>query len=246
MSKLRELVYDVFQRLSELTDDSDYSEDYVAELINQHRAKYLEREYSKRRVIPIDYRQTIVVPLESVDSSMDTSFRVMNKISRRTNGQLPNILTLNSLPAIHELSSLDRNLGDYAFVDKVRAKDVFSARFCPLAVYLDTDERLYFVSSSESLKMLKWITIDAVFEDPRDVLRFSYPDKTIGEALELISYPISKKIWPYMKADIVSELIGDKLTPADLQQSNADMLANPSPQLTSGESIYQSVVRLGM
>ena len=246
MSKLRELVYDVITRVNELSDNSDFSEAYIVELINQQRATYLSREYSKRKIISIDYRQTIVADVELRNATLDEDIRFTRNSVIRTVEQLPKILSLNSIPAIYQLSTLERNLGEFDFVDKNRAKWAKSAKFCPLSTYLDTDERLYLISSKESIKLLKWVGIDAVFEDPREALRFSYPDKSETELYELENYPISKKVWKYMKEDIVSELIGNKVTPADIQQQSADMPLSPLPTQKQGEYSYNTNTRLGL
>ena len=242
--KLREGVYDIITRVNEFDDNSDFSEKYIEELINQSRAKFIERDYMRKRLIQLDTRQSITVPLETVNSSNDTNLLESNRFIVRTSLKLPKILTLNKLPGIYGITSIDRNIGEFDLMDKERARYATDAPFCPTAVYLDTDDRAYFISSHSYIRNIRYVTFDFVLEDPREVIGYSYGDARDTEITELEDYPVSKKIWGYIKDDVVAKLLGNKFTPADIAQPTAEMRGNPMPSNSNSE--YNVSVRNGM
>lgn len=241
--KLRELVYDVITRVNEFSDDSDFTERYIEELINQSRANFLSRDFKKKRNLPLDARQTITAPLELVNSSLNTSVIETNRFIVRTSVKIPNVLEMGSKPGVYTITSMDRNLGEFDIMDKARAKYYMDAPFCPSIIYLDTDERMYIVSSDQAIRNMTNIGIDFIAEDPREAIKYSYPDMDIQAALELDDYPIGKKLWKYVKDDVVNQLLGNKFTPADIQQASAEMQGNPMSQ--GGTQEYLTSTRAG-
>jgi len=237
----REGIYDIINRLTEFDDDSDFSEKYIAELMDQSRAKFIERDYLRKKIIPIDVRQSITYPLETVDTSMDVNILETGKYLVRTAIKLPKLLVMNRLPGIYSITSIDRNIGEYDLMDKHRARYAADAPFCPLAIYLDTDDRLYLVSSRKSIRNLQNISLDHVLENPSEAIGYSYADARDGEITELEDYPVSKKMWGYIKDDVVSKLLGSKFTPADISPQAAEMPGNPMSDSYSKE--YLSSVR---
>ena len=230
--KLKEMIYSIIQATRDFSDNSFVQEDYIKFLIDTYRAKYLHQAYVNKAVIEPINRQTIIMPMELVNSSYDThTLKTKNRILR-TVDPLPKILQLGRKPAIHAISSLDRiELGEFEIVDKRRAQyNVFSP-FCGIVGYLDTDYRIYFVTGVDEQKFLKNIVVDAIFEDPADVLYLKYPDqRNAWEALELEDYPIDMGLWTNVKAEIVSEMLRAKAIPLDDQWNTRSSATNIDPK----------------
>ena len=244
--KLDEMVYSIVQATRDFSDNSFVQEEYIKFMINTYRAKYLHQAYVSKPVLEPINRQTVVLPLELVNSSYDTSvIKTKNRILR-TVDVIPKILQLGRKPAIHAVTSLDRiELGEFDLVDKRRAQyNVFSP-FCGIVGYLDTDYHLYFVTSIDEQKFLKNIVLDAIFEVPADVLYLKYPDQLDAkQAVNLEEYPVDMGMWDNIKAEIVSEMLRAKATPLDFQSATAspdNRTIDPTRSATGGNAMGGTV-----
>ena len=232
---LKELVYDCIQSARDFSDNSFIHEKYVEHLINTFRAKYIHQAYSNKPVLEPVNRQSIVMPVELVNSSIEPTIIETKRRIIRTVDPLPKVLQLGRKPGVHAITTLDRvELGEFELVDKRRAQYMVHSPFCGMVAYLDTDYRLYFVPSKDANKFLKNIVVDAVFEDPRQAIYYTYPDeKDAEEALNIIEYPIDMGLWSNVRAEIVAEMLRQKATPLDLQNASASLNMNPSPAPTN-------------
>ncbi|MCK5788226.1 MAG: hypothetical protein KAH32_04480 [Chlamydiia bacterium] len=231
--KLQEMIYSIIQATRDFSDNSFVQEEYIKFMINTFRAKYLHQAYSNKPVLEPINRQTIILPMELVNSSYDASvIKTKNRILR-TVDTIPKILQLGRKPAIHSISSLDRiELGEFELVDKKRAQYNVYSPFCGVTGYLDTDYHIYFVTSVDEQKFLKNIVLDAVFERPEDVLYLKYPDQTDSvSALDLEEYPVDMGMWTSIKAEITAEMLRAKGVPLDMQSAtpNPDARAAGAP-----------------
>ena len=222
--KLTEMVYSIIQATRDFSDNSFVQEEYIKFMINTYRAKYLHQAYVSKPVLEPINRQTIILPMELVNSSYDPSVIETKNRILRTVDPIPKILQLGRKPGIHSITSLDRiELGEFELVDKRRAQYNVHAPFCGITGYLDTDYHIYFVTSVDEQKFLKNIVLDAVFEAPADVLYLKYPDQEDAEsALELEEYPVDMGMWTNIKAEIVSEMLRAKSVPLDMQNTSAN------------------------
>jgi len=230
--KLKEMIYDIIQATRDFSDNSFVQEEYVKFLINSYRAKYLHQAYVSKPVVETINRQSIIMPMELVNSSYDESvIKTKNRILRTVDA-LPKILQLGRKPAIHSITSMDRiELGEFELVDKRRAQyNVFSP-FCGVVGYLDTDYHLYFVTSTDEQKFIKSIVVDAVFEEPEEVLYLKYPDQEDAEsAIDLEEYPVDMGMWANIKAEIVSEILRAAAVPLDNQNDTTASPTNIDPK----------------
>lgn len=244
--KLQELVYDVIQSTRDFSDNSFVQESYVEHMINTYRAKYLHQAYSNKPVLEPINRQSLALELELVNSSSAPGLIKTKRRILRTVEKIPKILQLGRKPGIHSIASIDRiELGEFELVDKRRAQYNVHSPFCGMMAYLDTDYRLYFVTNSEAQKFLKYITLDAVFEDPREAIYFEYQDELDSElSLDLVEYPIDMGLWSNIKSEITSEILRQLGTPLDLQNSTASPAAAIDPKnsdITRGNALGGSV-----
>jgi len=248
--KLRELVYDVIMGAKIESDDSFATEEYVEFLINSYRSRYIRRDYNKRPYITLATRQSIVIPMEVINSSVISNTLPTNTLIMRTAQQLPQFIPLGKHPGIFTISSVDRNIGEFELMEKRRAKYALDSPTCSTTTFLDTDNRLYLVTRKDSFKMLKYVVIDAVLEDPREALNYIYideegnPSGNINPLTELETYPIDDAMWTYVKQDVINEILRQKSTAPDLEA--ATNKSNISPMSTDGNSTYLSETGRGL
>lgn len=245
--KLQELIFSIIQSSRDFSDNSFVQERYVKHLIDTTRAKYLHQAYVSKPVLEPINRQTIIMPMELVNSSYDEDMLKTKNRILRTVDPLPHVLQLGRKPAIHAMSSMDRiELGEFELVDKRRAQYNPFSPFCGVVCYLDTDYHLYLVTSADEQKFIKNLVVDAIFQDPSEVLYFKYPDmEGSEEALELEDYPLDMGMWNSIKAEIVSEMLRAKSVPLDMQNATASPAMEIDPKRDSnrgrilGETINQ-------
>ena len=229
---LQELIFDVIQATRDFSDNSFINERYIKHLIDTTRAKYLHQAYVSKPVLEPINRQTIIMPMELVNSSYDPSMIETKRRILRTKDKLPRVMQLGRKPAIHAISSMDRlELGEFELLDKRRAQYNIHSPFCGVVVYLDTDYHLYLVSNTDDTKFIKNMVVDAIFEDPQEAIYYKYPDmENSEEALELEEYPLDMGMWNNMKAEIASEMLRTKAVPLDLQNQSAALPAMIDPK----------------
>ena len=246
---LNEMTFDIITALRLHSDDVDITEDYIEHLINQYRNRYARRDYNKRPYIPIDLRQSIVIPMEVVNSSVIDHLKQTNTVILRTEYELPSFLTLGKQPGIFTLSTIDRNKGEFELMEKRRARYAQDSPTCSTVTYLDTDNKLYVESKKDSYNALKYIVIDAVLEDPREAIGFLYIDEDgtvppVAPIEELGKYPISSAMWTYVKSDVINEILRIRVTAPDLEAAAPVM--NKDPQSLDGDTAYRTDTSQGV
>jgi hypothetical protein len=215
---LDKLVYEVLTEVRELSDDGLVTEAYVAHLINVYRAKYIQQEYSKRNILNKSSVQSFNLAVKVVDSSNDPSLNIGTYILE--SDELPEILNVGKQPAIQRIRTLDSLKGEIDFMNMDRCKMSTHARFKTLNAYLDTNNRLYIIGNKDSSKFLGAITVDAVLEDPSDIVNYNY--KSRSKNTEPIDYPIDLGMWASVKADIINNVLLSYKVPTDNVNNQMD------------------------
>lgn len=228
---LKELIYDIQQASRDFSDNSFVDTLYIEHLINIYRAKYLHQVYGRRPVLEKANRQSIAFEMELVNSSAIPELIKTKRRILRSVDKLPNILTLGKKPAVMSVTSIDRTEpGEFELEDKSRAQYLSSSPFCGQICYIDTDEHMYIIMSKDENKFLKYLVIDAIYEDPRKAIYHNYLDEDGSENnIELEDYPIDMGLWVAVKSDIVKELLRELSTPLDLQSASNSGAANMIP-----------------
>lgn len=248
--QLNEMVFDIITALRLHSDDVDVTEEYIEHLINQYRNRYARRDYNKRPYIAMDLRQSIVVELEPVNTSVIPHLYETKSILMRTVSELPAFLTLGKHPGIFTITSIDRNKGEFELMEKKRARYAQDSPTCSTVTYLDTDNRIYIETRKDSYFSLKYITIDSVLEDPRDAIGFLYIDEDgtvpppVSPIIELGKYPISSAMWTYVKSDVINEVLRLRSTAPDLEASTNR--STISPQSLDGNTSYRTDTSQGV
>lgn len=212
------MIYDVLTTVREMGDDSNITESYIEQQIKAARAKYIQQEYSKRNVVNQISIQSFNLPLTVVDVSNDASINIGYSVLE--SDELPELVQLAKRPGIIRLRTVDSNKGEIALMNIDRCKYTSFSKFKTINAYLDTNNKLYIVGNKSSAILINKITVDAVLEDPTDIISYSYKDNPIGT--ELVEYPIPIGMWQMMKKEIINEVFVSYKVPVDNTNNEVD------------------------
>lgn len=219
MLTLNSLVFDILEiiKSNKLNDDIDIDERQIINSINSQRALWVRNEYNKPgRSIDSDVIQNLqCVELEVVDASACPCDLPVDCSMLRTKLVIPNTIELHHKPAITKVGPVDRLNDFYSFVPYEQVIYSGNGKFNSAGVFAFLyDGRMYFKVNKAKAKMLKYVNIMGVFEDPTEVSAFVSCDGTTCFSRDG-KYPLKSWMWPTMKEYILKEYITAIQLPED-------------------------------
>lgn len=227
---LDNMIYDLYENLNILSDDTDTQYLWLAEIITQSRSKWITNDQNKNRTI--DPATISIIPCMSlidVDNAECCEVITGCKV-KRTLQKIPNTIKLHHKKLFTSITPIGvtGNL-PYTYLERDAARFFGEGPFEKGAIgafYLNG--YLYFVSKELiHFSQLEKVRIEGVFEDPRqlkDLIQcngqpcWSYTS----------NYPISRSMWIWMKEDIMRTIIPIKLkTQQDTSADNQDDVTSP-------------------
>jgi len=217
---LNMLYYDILETVSNnnISDDTDISARYIEYLIHQQRALWLRNEYNKPgRSIDQNVTQDLgCVELELVDSS----FAICNDLEvgcslLRSKLVIPNTVEFYERTAITKVGPIDQMNVSFSFVPYQQAIYSGNGKFTKNVIYCFLhDNRMYLKVTGQAGKMLKYINIHGIFEDPTEVSNFTNIN---GEACysEDSKYPVNQWMVPFIKEQVLNQIIKGGQSPED-------------------------------
>lgn len=219
MMTLNKLVFDILETVksNKVNDDVDIDERQIENSINIQRALWIRNEYNKNgRVIDPDVIQNLqCVELEVVDRSACPCTIPVDCSMLRTKQLIPVTIELHNKPAITKIGPVDRLDEFYSFVPYHQVIFSGNGKFNTEAVFAFAyDGRIYFKAKKAKSRMLKYVNIMGVFEDPSEVAAFTACDGTTCFSKDG-KYPVKAWMWPMMKEYILKEYITSMQMPED-------------------------------
>lgn len=170
------------------SDDLKFSDRQLEFMFNYVRAKYLKQEIDKGKSISDNVKQDLgVVRLTRVDVS-ESSTAPTSRLILRTENKIPKVLELNHSDAITYVGGVDK-LSPFQFSTKAKVNWQAHSRFGPKNKQAYLREGYIYLTGCD--KSTKYINIEGVFEDPRQVKNFK---SATGQACynpDVDEYPIS-------------------------------------------------------
>ena len=219
MTTKRHLIYNIRELISQYSDDSDVSNEYISFLITQTRALLVTQRYSDRAyVLPQKIRQRFNYELELAednpfDDTIGTILRTVDPIQKPIeNFNLKSNMRLNS--------------GSYkdiyfTIVPQERFPYVGRNKWIQNHIYvtIGTDFRLYFTASNDTHKMIENVRASYVCEDPEA----AYPATVDYDGTDFwdVEYPLEASMVEDLTNIIVKKLVGKLQIPQD-KINNAD------------------------
>lgn len=202
---LPQLVYNLRNLIRDnRSDDIKMTDRQLEFIINYYRARLVRDDVDKKRSISSNVIQDLgKVPLSLVDKA-EVSGTIINKTILRTTDPIPKLVELHQKDAIIYVGGLDKT-SSIDFITKAQARwnkyNKYSGGL-PVAYY-----RNGYIYIEECPKILKYINIEGIFADPRQVSKYIHDGVSC--------YDISKDPYPmseYMISALTEMAVSKELT----------------------------------
>lgn len=151
------------------SQSESYSDRLIANLVNTYRAKLIRQERNAGKQLTSYYIQNLG-RVELVTADMNECGIISDCILRVKN-PLPKAIDTNGKSLITNVSTMDHSM-DFSRTTSQRAKyDLKNTWIGNFAKYYETGEYLYVIKPPT--KILKYINIQGVFEDPQAAKSFN-------------------------------------------------------------------------
>ncbi len=223
---LQKLIYDVRDSVRQVTDYSFLDDRYIIYLYNILRARNLRRDLNDfQKTVDNSILQKFCLELEEV-SINECNIEYDCGTILRSKQKIPTPLELSLKTAITSVKPSNRTAIPFNFVNKERAIwSKYSSFGNAVYAFLDSDEYIYLVSTSDAVKLIDCITVEGVFEDPLELKNYKnccgceIPSSCYDETTT--EYPLQPHHIASIRLEIVKMLIGTLQLPKD-ENNNAD------------------------
>ena len=210
MSTLNEITYNILSSVRpHITDDEDLTMEKIEHDVNIKRALFIRNELNKNRTIDPNIIQSLgCLELElstPVDCCIDLD---INCVVLRTKLPIPNSIELHNRNLITRVSPVVKTKNRFNFVAFERFVNSGNGQFNKNDIFatLHNDGKIYLKSNDINLNLITHITVEGVFEDPREVAKFTHcsgePCFT-GDS----KYPLNMWMEEYIKNALVEEYL---------------------------------------
>lgn len=217
---ISKLIYDVRTAIKDTVDDSRFSDRYILYLYNLKRSKYLRNDANNlQKLIDNSVLQKFCMDMEKVsvnECGLDYDCGTI----MRTKGTIPIPLELHLKSAITEVKPSVKITKPFNFVNKERAVwSQYSPFSDSIYAFLDTDNYIYLISKSETVKMIDCVTVTGIFEDPLELQNYKNccgcdDVKPCFDENET-EYPLQAHHIDNIRLEIIRDLIGSLNIPKD-------------------------------
>lgn len=172
MSTINQMIYDVRERLNQLSDDSEFSDKLILHRINQVRSTFLLQHLNNFRIpTSLDIIQTLCMETELVSNTI-CGIEGCEQILR-TKEKLPQTLIKHTGPSIISVSTPKIFSEPISIISQDKAGFTKYKKIKGIFAFLGSDNHIYIYSDiSESYKFIECIMISAVFYNPLELVKF--------------------------------------------------------------------------
>ena len=215
-----ELVYQIYEDLNIQSDDTDITDDYIIQLINQQRSLWVTNEYSKIGTV-IDSKLIQDLPVaqtEKVDTILVTDPNTIGFVSNgryiRTVLEVPRAVETRTRTLYTRIGAPDSLALEYPFIPYSQINYSGNGRFNTDVTHaFHSMDHIYLTSNTETHQFVKGINIRGVFEDPIEAFNFN---RTATECWTMDNeYPLSERLFNYIKPKILEQFIQRIQMPVD-------------------------------
>jgi len=223
MTTLSQLIYDLWMAQSpDISDDSIVDERVIKFWIHNQRALWLRNDFNKNREIDDNVIQDLgAVPVIIDDRVWDNSY-IQDKKILRTNVKIPVTIERYDGPTLTRIGALDIGVRPFKLIDYTRLPFVGNGKFNKLEIFTFLlNGYIYIVSHKDNpiTKVIKYINVRGVFENPEEVSTFNTLNGTPCYTDES-PYPVNKWMIEYMKDAIIKADLRYYMSPNGMDLTN--------------------------
>lgn len=220
MATIKEIIYNIRGQIKQARpDDLNISDRQLEFMVNYIREKLIVQQLQKGRSISSNIKQDLgQVPLQIVDKADGTI--VVNKNILRTVNKIPHPIELDQQDLFTYVGGLDKQSG-FTYKTKANARWNQYNKYAskePLAYYSNG----YMYITNCATPGLKWINIEGVFANPREVQKFKFPTGNPCYNPDVDNYPISGRMIDMLNEIIKTKELNVFLQIAEDSTNNAD------------------------
>lgn len=226
MSTLREIIYDIKERLNIFSDDNTFSDEHIAFMIKQKRAKLLKYYISNlRKEVSFDAKQEICLNLELVDCKQD-----INILESKEN--LPGIIETTGRNLIQSVNLPGIMSKWINIIGYERLPYLTGGRFNGKQIYITVspDRKIMLYSLSGTHELIDNIKLSILAEDPEEADKLSCDGSEECDFYDK-KFPNEASLNDQIKNEIVQELTIKYRLPVDLMNDAMDNTANAGMQM---------------
>lgn len=219
MTKIKELVYMILDKVKLESDDADFTEDHIIFMLSKYRAFLLKQRYQdKKKPVTATNYQTIALSLaksKKLNSLCDDG-TYMKSVET-----VPTIMFLG-IPKIYSLDYFD---GIFNYINRDRMAFVGFNKYFLNMIYctVSDNNRLYLKSKNPQFEHLERVNFTAVFEDP--YLAYSLNSSTSASLIEEI-FPIEEALVSPLIELVMKDLLNSVYKPSDNVNNASDDMDN--------------------
>lgn len=240
METLRKIIYDVRERLGILSDDSNTSDEHIAQMVISKRAKLLKYYISNlRKEVPFDAMQEICIPLTETNCEGDIK-------TLESTVKLPGVIETSGKQLFEEIY-LENNLAKWVNIIKFnRVPYLSGGRMIHKQIYVTVtpDRRIMVININNSHLFLEDIKLKIIASDPEEADKLSCNSSLTGdEQCDFYDkpFPCEASLIDTIKAEIVNDLTIKYRVPVDKLNNAEDDTDNTGMQLYGRRQPQQRV-----
>lgn len=221
---LREVVYMCMDEIKLNSDDSFYTEDHIAFLLNKYRSFVLKKELEKEnKQLSSNNSQNICLDLIQTIDEEDPCGEML----LRTEQVIPNIIN-DAKAQIYPISYFEGDRIIYTSMERLRF--VTFNKWTRNLIYAakGPDNYLYLRSYNPQYLYLEKIRMKAIFEDFEQAAEYACDDS--GESLSCdvldMTFPLESALVPAVIEFVVKELLGAAYRPKDSENNANDDISD--------------------
>ena len=222
MSKYRDIVYMVLDKMKIFSDDSDYTEEHVIFLANKFRSFLLKQRYQDiKKFIPQSNYQTLCLNLEKTEAI--SGLPCEGGYYLKTTQPIPIPMEIGNTRLF---AASDYYSGEITFITKDRMRYVGNNKWLKNIIYAsrNPDGYLYFTSNNPQFLYLESIRMSALFEDAEKASEFDCNESDVCNILDR-EFPLESSLITPLIELIVKEIKGDEYHPDDNLNNASDDLS---------------------
>ena len=201
MNTLREIVFDIKEKLELSSDDSNLSNEYIVYLIKNYRVKFVRQRLGDiRRNVSLTFKQPIELDLINTKNALGETITTSTV-------KVPKILDINSIDNRTILSTNNSMVKSFNMISYKRLPYVGTRYHMKELVYgaIGDDNKLYINSGNGNHKMLDKVKLYGIFEDPEEAWKLS-PEYNSNVEFWDTEYPLEPSLLPDIVEYIVAQL----------------------------------------
>lgn len=227
MTTLNQICFDLWNHIrGNISDDDTMDIRMLKYFVHNQRSIWIRNNLNKNRDVDDNIVQDLgAVPIEIVDRQLDNVY-IQDKKILRTVSKIPVAIELNSNTALTRIGSLDIRERPFQFIDYSRLPYIGKGKFNSKEIFTFLlNGYIYIVTDCNNPlgKVIKYINIRGVFENPEEVASFTN-ELGVSCYSDDSPYPINKWMIPFMKAEILKLDLKQFVLPTDeSNNSNAEL-----------------------